>query len=306
MKLSIIIPTYNNFQRLKVSLLYLEKQNLNKSEYNIILVDDGSNDETAKYLDSLQTDMNLIIVHQKNMGQAKARNKALSLAEGEYILFIDDDVIADSDFLTKHYECHVNSDNPNLVVVGQIKNIPFANYEATMRLINSKQCIMCTELDPFVSNDAYLNIRNWVWDYRLEYVSWLAFTTANASLRRQLVMNIGCFDERFTGWGPEDVEMGYRLKNADAVFEFNKDITNYHLDKAKSQDTFYSGLRKNLRYLRETKYPGNEEINKYINFIGGQISIEEFNAFCSRGELTYYESESDHYFKFIDYFLHKV
>lgn len=306
MKLSIIMPTYNNLQRLKVSLLYLEQQNMDKSEYNIVLVDDGSNDETAKYLDSLQTDMNLIVVHQENMGQAKARNKALSLAEGEYILFIDDDVIADGDFLTKHYECHINSGNPNLVVVGQIKNIPFTNDEVAMGLIKSKGYIQCTELDSFVRNDDYLNIRNWVWDYKLEYVSWLAFTTANASMRRELVMNVGGFDEGFVGWGPEDVEMGYRLKNAGAMFEFNKDITNYHLDKAKSQDTFYSGLRKNLRYLRETKYPGNEEINKYIQFIGGQICVEELNAFCSNGILPYYANESDHYFQFVNYFLHKV
>ncbi|GFZ30875.1 glycosyl transferase [Clostridium zeae] len=306
MKLSVIIPTYNNLQRLKISLSYLEQQDMDKSEYDIILVDDGSNDGTSEYLGSLETEMNLLVVRQENMGQAKARNVALSLAEGEYVLFIDDDVIADRDFLTKHYESHMNYNDPNLVVVGQIKNIPFANYEAAIELINSKDYLKCNELDTFVKQDPYLNIRNWVWDYSLEYVSWLAFTTANASMSRDLVRNVGGFDEGFVGWGPEDVEMGYRLKDAGAVFEFKENIKNYHLDKAKSQDTFYSGLKRNLRYLTETKYPGNEEIGKYILFIGGQISIEEFNAFCSKGALIYNQNGSEHHFEFINYFLNKV
>ncbi len=306
MKLSIIIPTYNNRQRLEMTLAYMEKQDLNKNIFEVILVNDGSNDGTTEYLESYRTNLNLTVINQINMGQAKARNNALARAEGEVVLFIDDDVLGDCDFIRNHYECHLQSQESNLVVVGRIKNIPFSQYIMAMHTIKNEKGALCSSLDQFVQKDVYLNIREHIWNSKLDYVSWLGFTTANVSLRRKSILDAGGFDENFIGWGPEDVELGYRLKSNGASFVFHSEIVNYHLDKEKAADTFYVNLNKNLRYLREKKYPGNKEIWGYIQFIGGQISLEAFNALCSQDALTYTKKEEDYYFRFVDYFLRKV
>lgn len=306
MDLSIIMPTYNNLERLKLTLSFLEQQDMEKERFDIFLVNDGSSDGTREFLDSYKSELNLHIIHQENKGQASARNKALSMAEGTYVLFMDDDVVAEQDFVRKHLQSHQSSGIQSMVTVGQIKNIPFCHYEEVMKRIQRGSLQSCQVLSDLVKEDEYLNIRNWVWDYSLEYAKWLGFTTANASMNRQLLIEAGGFDENFYGWGPEDVELGYRLKNKGAIFQVQKELVNYHLDKAKKQDSFYSVLNKNLRYLREEKYPDDLVIWKYIIFIGGKVSIEEFNAFCSDGAITYQPSETDHYFKFIQYFTNKV
>jgi glycosyltransferase involved in cell wall biosynthesis len=306
MDLSIIMPTYNNLQRLKITLSYLEKQDLEKTRFNIFIVNDGSSDGTREFLDSYKSRLDLHIIHQENKGQASARNKALALADGMYVLFIDDDVVVEQDFVRKHLLSHQNSGMQSLVTVGQINNIPFGNYEEAIKRLQSGSLKSCYELSDLVKVDEYLNIRNWVWDYNLEYAKWLGFTTANASMSRQLLIEAGGFDEKFYGWGPEDVELGYRLLKKGAIFQVQNELVNYHLDKVKKQDSFYSGLNKNLRYLREEKYPDDQIIWKYIIFIGGKLSIEEFNAFCSDGAITYKPAETDHFFKFIRYFTNKV
>lgn len=88
--LSFIIPVYNSsdtLSRCVDSILALEQQ-----DYEIILVDDGSKDESGKLCDEYAEKYPFIkVIHQSNQGQAAARNAGLDIAAGEYILFCDSD-----------------------------------------------------------------------------------------------------------------------------------------------------------------------------------------------------------------------
>jgi glycosyltransferase involved in cell wall biosynthesis len=96
MKLSVIIPCYNAKEHIERCLTSLANQNLKVSEYEVILIDDGSKDNTAKIIENLKsTNKNIVFHKQKNQGQGVARNYGLKLAKGEYIYFLDaDDYIA--------------------------------------------------------------------------------------------------------------------------------------------------------------------------------------------------------------------
>ena len=90
MKLSIIVPIYNVAPYLCKCVDSLLMQDI--SDYEIILVDDGSPDECPQICDEYAaTHENIIVIHQDNAGLSAARNSGITIARGEYVLFVDSD-----------------------------------------------------------------------------------------------------------------------------------------------------------------------------------------------------------------------
>ena len=101
MKLSIIVPVYNVEKYLDECLMSLTKQNFIKGEHEIICVNDGSTDESEKILDRYCQNYDYFVkVNKENGGVSTARNLGLSLAQGEYLVFVDsDDMVAENAFI---------------------------------------------------------------------------------------------------------------------------------------------------------------------------------------------------------------
>lgn len=90
MKLSIIVPIYNVANYLPKCVDSLLAQDI--SDYEIILVDDGSPDECPQICDEYVEKYDSIrVVHQENAGLSAARNSGIAVAQGDYILFVDSD-----------------------------------------------------------------------------------------------------------------------------------------------------------------------------------------------------------------------
>lgn len=91
-KLSIIIPMYNVAQYLEKCIGSVYSQGINEEEFEIILVDDESPDNSFAVATSLTKDKkNVTIISQKNKGLGGARNKGIQKAKGTYLLFLDSD-----------------------------------------------------------------------------------------------------------------------------------------------------------------------------------------------------------------------
>ena len=87
---SIITPVYNSEKFLKKCIDSILNQTY--SNFELILVDDGSADKSPQICDEYaRKDSRIVVIHQKNQGQAVARNKALDICKGDYISFIDSD-----------------------------------------------------------------------------------------------------------------------------------------------------------------------------------------------------------------------
>ena len=90
-KISVIIPVYNDEKHLKECLDSISNQTLDDIE--IICINDGSTDSSLEILNEYSTDKRITIITQTNQGSAIARNKGLDIAQGEYIGFLDADDI---------------------------------------------------------------------------------------------------------------------------------------------------------------------------------------------------------------------
>ena len=105
MLLSIITPVYNTAQYLSACLDSLLNQGVPYDSYEIILINDGSTDNSAEILDQYATQhSNLRVVHKENSGVSASRNIALDMARGEYIWFIDSDDFIEKNVLPDIFE----------------------------------------------------------------------------------------------------------------------------------------------------------------------------------------------------------
>jgi glycosyltransferase involved in cell wall biosynthesis len=108
MFLSVIICTYNRDQHIGRALDSLIKQDYDKNDFEIIIVDNNSTDKTAEIISSFKrkhSDFNITTAKETQQGLSFGRNKGISLARGTYLSYIDDDGIAKKDYVSqiKHY-----------------------------------------------------------------------------------------------------------------------------------------------------------------------------------------------------------
>lgn len=91
-KISLIIPVYNVEKYVSKCILSCINQNVSSSDYEIIIINDGSTDSSLEIVNSIvENQENSIVFSQKNAGLSLTRNRGLELAQGEYIWFIDSD-----------------------------------------------------------------------------------------------------------------------------------------------------------------------------------------------------------------------
>lgn len=105
MKLSIVIPTYNRWPELERAVLSVLAQSwlVGRSDYEIIVIDDGSTDNTAEFIKALFP--NVIYRYQSNSGVSAARNTGIAIATGDWIALLDSDDEWMVDKLEKQFEC---------------------------------------------------------------------------------------------------------------------------------------------------------------------------------------------------------
>ncbi len=250
MKTSVIIPTYNKLPRLKLTLASLETQSEPVENFEVIIVDDGSTDQTEHYVKNLMCKLNIKYIKQKNLGRSAARNAGIECASGKYIILLDDDLIVPIHFIESHNRM---LDKTSGIVHGQIRNLSYLKFfsdptngvlypelkvrkkiEETLK----KKCI--TEEDIFrnfkerVADNAKISevelvIKDILEEKILGY-EWLAFTGGNVSFPRMLIEGKKLFDEEFgLEWGCEDFEMGYRFMQIGVNFYYCEEAVNYHL-----------------------------------------------------------------------------
>jgi GT2 family glycosyltransferase len=202
------VPTYNRLGRLRHVITALEQQAYPSDAYEVIVVSDGSTDGTQAYLETLRSTMRLQWFQQANSGPAAARNTGIRKAGGEFIVFIDDDVVPEPQLLAEHARSHCEA-RQDVVVLG-----PLLTPEGF-------------EMSPWVRWEQEMLMKQ----YRaLLRGDWPAtarqFYTGNASLRRSHILAVGGFDEGFRR--AEDVELAYRLANKGLDFVFNMQAVGMH------------------------------------------------------------------------------
>jgi len=120
--LTVVIPTFNRAARLKATLEALINQSLDKELFEIVIVDDGSNDGTTEMVThfSKQAEHNIRYYWQENQSAGSARNLGIIQAKSPIVLLMDGDIIPNKDHLNFHFQLHLKYPEPEIAVLGRI------------------------------------------------------------------------------------------------------------------------------------------------------------------------------------------
>ena len=194
-RVAVVVPTYNRASILAQCLRSLETQTLDIGSYEVIVVDDGSVDNTAKVCRSIAetTTMRLIYVRGSHNGPAAARNLGIAEAHGEIVAFIDDDCAASKDWLQ---QLSTPFNDPEVVgVEGKVVRHPD-----------------CTPFTHFVEN-----------------LNGGLFLTANMAYRRETLKALGGFDEIYPHAAAEDWDLAFRVLERGGLITFCPEATVLHI-----------------------------------------------------------------------------
>jgi glycosyltransferase involved in cell wall biosynthesis len=205
---SVVIPTHNRIERLKRVLAALESQDYALDDFEVIVVSDGSTDDTNEYLQALDTPLQFRAVTQPNQGVAAARNIGLQHATGKFVLFIDDDVVPSPKLIAEHVRIHADHDD-DAIVLGPMLTPNDAGMSPWVRW---EQAMLTKQYQAMLSGKYAPSARQ--------------FYTGNTSLARIHLIAAEGFDINFRR--AEDVELAYRLARRGLKFIFNPNAIGYH------------------------------------------------------------------------------
>lgn len=298
MYISIIIPTYNKYQRLSMILLSLTFQTYSSEDFEVVIVDDGSLDNTKKEVEEFQKkypNINLIYVYQKNMGRAIARNTGIQIASGELIIFLDDDRMVLPTFIEEHVRSHMESDNKRIAVLGKRMNLFISGFQEQYEDIKAEYIKNSENLYKKAREEYYWRKVKKVVNTSIE---WILFATGNVSIKKDILIEVGCFNKEFVGWGLEDTELGYRLFKQSIKMVINEKALNYHIEHARNQSERQHDEQTNneLFYSIHPELP----VELFQKYVHGEISLEEFerrvdgkNEAISKEDESYYGALAD-------------
>ncbi len=214
-EISVVIPTYNRREILAAVLPTLLAQDLEPERYELLVCDSNSSDGTAQYVGELhERHPRVRYLPGAYGGRAAARNAGIAAARGAIVFFNDADILASPDLLSVHRARH--RERSRIAVVGlevQVK-----------------------DLAEYALKRDHPERRGHLHPPSRKKLSWLYFLTGNASVRRDDLLKVGCFDESFTGYGHEDLELGYRLQRDGIEILYEPRAVNYHCQAVGYED----------------------------------------------------------------------
>ena len=190
--LSVVIPTYCKADLLRRTLHALACQEMEKGAWEVIVVDDGSPDHTREVLAEMEADFPVplrVVAPGNNVGRARARNLGVEEASGTWVLFLDDDILAPPGLLAAPLELLAGNDK--LGTIGYAVSDPDLVDAPHFRYLDTRGVARLN------SSTAPARF----------------FVTQNAVAPRWALKEIGGFDEEFSAYGFEDMELAFRLED---------------------------------------------------------------------------------------------
>ena len=205
LRLSVVIATFNRAETLKETIRHLLEQDLDPACFEVIVVDDGSPDNTREVVEELvkKVPFRLRYLRHSNRGCGYTQNRGIEGAEAALILLMADDIFMSRGALSAHLSMHEANPEPETAVLGRVEQSP--------RL---PQTVFLRTWDAF---------RFCAFDGLVE-LPYYRFWACNISAKRDFLLQNGPFREQRGRAGyasHEDAELGYHLHKAGLRILFN-------------------------------------------------------------------------------------
>ena len=300
-KISVLLATYNKAKFLDLTLTGYTKQTY--KDFEIVMVDDGSTDNTPQIVEKYQKELNIRYLPQPKMGISRARSKTLENAGGEYVIITDDDRIPCENFILEHKKKLDTKEK--CVVIGKeclilshfSQDTRFA-FKDEFKIYNKyPELLDCDEKTMFTSDDIMNDFDAVIENYYLSdytescllnmverygegldgfYLAWSKAYGGNMSFDMRHLQKLLEYDHNYIGYGIEDIDFSYQLSRQGFNFRFCKEAMNFHQEhprgKRENRDMF-----KNFSYFC-SKYQSIDVCLMKMDW-DGKVPLEVANDF---------------------------
>ncbi len=312
MRVSVIIPTYNHSNLLKYTLSSLTDQDFPTREYEVIVIDNGSSDDTRQVVESYKDKLNIKyhIQEDKEVKVTLARNEGIKRARGDLLVFIDTGIVVGNTFVRTHFNAHdVNEPDEKYAVIGYVYGFSYQHKDddSTPEYIDFNRPNQM--IQRLRQSQYYCDMRELVYsrindDLNIIPVPWMLFYTNNASVKKAELIKVGCFDEDFVRWGVEDVECAYRLHKNKFKFKLSREACGVHYPHVWSIDACHASREMNMKLFYSKHQDDVVEllttsnnyvfINDYINYLqyrGSQEKIPLYSSLLTKEAVKFISEE---------------
>ena len=218
---SIIICTYNQRSTLEKSLEKLRLQIKQPRHFEVIIADDCSTDDTQPFIKSLRFPIFLKYCRSEyQSGRAENRNRGIEKAVGEWLIFLDGDIIPDNNFVQ--------------VLLGSLNHPEKRVYIGSLQYPPEWKS---GNFEKYYYSRGRLNFRTG------QAVPGKYFTSSNFAIKNSAMKLLSGFDIKYKSWGGEDTDFGLRLEKAGLEITYLADAICYHYDR-KSINEIIDGYEK--------------------------------------------------------------
>lgn len=256
-KISVIVPVYNTGEILRKTLDSILFQTF--KEFELIIIDDGSNDVSIKICDEYAAkDARVIVIHQKNAGICAARNTGIKIAKAKYLTFCDHDDLYDPRKLEVQYNLAIHY-NADIVNVGYktVSDVSQKSELIQMELV----CHDRNELKNHILDITYLQIST-IW---------------NKLYNAEKLRDIFYFNEDYTK-GHEDINFNLMLLQHVEVFVSSKEVLYEHIQRKM--------LSTSAKIHKETLYGMKTHIKNFMAL------TDSFHIDMTKNNILYYRNLS--------------
>ena len=277
---SVIIPTYNRAELLARTLDSLVRQDLPRSEFEVLVVDDGSSDHTAELAASYQDRLELRYFFQPDEGWrvAQARNVGITHAAGAVCVMVDSGVLLHSGCLRAHLASHERADGP-VAVIGYVYGFGSEGPEAAEMIRTLDFTDADASIERMHATGRWVDVREpfyvkYADDFAALPAPWIVYWTCNVSAPTDRLRAVGGFDEQIRSWGGEDLELAYRLHLDGVRFVLDRAASSIHYPHGSSLAVSMAGARDVHRYVAQKH---GTPIIRMLPMLGGALNFLTFN-----------------------------
>jgi glycosyltransferase involved in cell wall biosynthesis len=296
--ISIIIPVHNRIEILEEAIERFKAQSYPTDKFEVIIVDDASDQDIASAVEKGGPQFTYHkLVSDKKFNAGLARHTGAKLAQFPVLQFLDADILVDEDFLWAVQWVHHNC--PDSICLGYISgyNLVDQGYIHLLKDVKGKKS-GSINIIPDRSREPAL--RNCIDNLQLLPEPWQLCYTGNFSIGKELFFKIGGFETKFSGWGLEDLEFGFRCHKAGINWVFSRFALGYHITDENEGSTRnpyknsnprredFSSYLTNLKLFKELHpVPAVNEfyessLTDIENILNGESTVGvEFGGFCS-------------------------
>ena len=227
-----------------MTLERLAKQTMPADDYEVIVIDDGSPDDTLAVLEreGPRLPFELTVLHHSNRGPGYTQNRGIRAARAPLVLLIADDIWLEPQALAEHYRSHMNEPVPEVAVLGKVVQSPDIDQSVFLR---TWEPFRFRELD------------------RRDELPYTFFWACNISFKRAFMLECGMFREPMGRAGAaahEDVELGYRLSQKGLRLLYNRRALGEHYHVVTLEGAIQRAYQRGMNWREFTELVPTPEV----------------------------------------------